>query len=121
MRQRYILVLRHEHRLGLNLEMGLASTLEYHINNVTCCGEYLSVSDSRPAAVVLLSGGGLVRWVSEEAGDCEQALVVSEGAAEPAVVLLGPLDWPADMDALCTIPTQLTLQLLCFHSLYIPP
>lgn len=89
--------------------------------SVTSCGEYLSVPDGRPLAVVLLSWGGLVRWESEEAGDSHQALGVSEGAAEPAVVLPGPLDWPADMDALCTVPTQRTLQLLCFHSLYVPP
>lgn len=89
--------------------------------SVTCCGEYLSVLDGRPLAVVLLSWGGLVRWASEEAGDCEQAIGVSERAAEPVVVLLGPHDWPADMHALCAVPTQLTLQLLCFHSLYVPP
>lgn len=85
--------------------------------NVTCCGEYLSVLYGRPAAVVLLSWGSLVGWVSEEAGDCEQVLGVSEGAGEPAVILLGLLDWPADIDALCTVPTQFTLQLICIQSI----
>lgn len=59
--------------------------------------------------------------MSEEADDGEQATGVFEGAAEPAVVLLGPLNWPANMDALCAVPTQLTLQLLYLHSVYVPP
>lgn len=62
----------------------------------------------------------MVRWVSEETGDCEQAFGVFECAAEPAVVLLGLLDWPADMYVLYTVLTQLTLDLLVFHSLYVP-
>lgn len=89
--------------------------------SVTCCCEYLSVPDGRPTAVVLPSGWGLVGWVSEDASDGEQALAVFKGAAVPAVVLLGRLDRPADMDALCAVPTQLTLQLLSLHPLHIPP
>lgn len=57
--------------------------------------------------------------MSEEAGECEQAFGVFDGAAEPAVVVLGRLDWPAD--GICTVPTQLTLQQLWFHSLYVLP
>ena len=89
--------------------------------SATCCGEYVSVPDGMPAAVVLLSRWRLVRRLSEEAGDCEKALGVSEGEAEPEVVLPRPQDWPADIDALCAVPTQLTLQLLRLHSLYVPP
>lgn len=85
----------------------------------TCCCQYFSVLDSSPAVVVLLSRGRLVRWVSEEAIDNEQILAVFEGTAEPAVVLLGSLDRPADMDALCAVPTQLTLQLLCLYPVHI--
>ena len=65
--------------------------------------------------------GGLVRRVSEEASDSEQALAVFEGAAEPTVVLFGFLGRPADMDSLCTVPTQLTVQLICIYPLHIIP
>lgn len=89
----------------------------------TCCGKYLSIRNSRPAAVVLLARRVCVRWVSKKASGYEQALGVFEGAFVPVVVLLGPLNlnWPADMDALCTVPTHLTLQLIWFHSLYVLP
>ena len=87
----------------------------------TSRSKYLSVSDSRPAVVVLLIWWRLVRWKSQVASDGETALSVFEGAAEPAVVPLSPLDWPSDMDALCTVSTQPTLQLFCFHSFHIPP
>ena len=86
--------------------------------SVTHCCEYLPVLNDRPVEVVLLSRGGLVRRVSEEASDSEQALAVFEGAAEPTVVLFGFLGRPADIDSLCTVPTQLTVQLIC---IYPPP
>ncbi len=86
----------------------------------TCCSEYFSVSNSRPAAVVLLARGWGVRRVSEKDCGCELALGVFEAAAEPAVVFVWCLDWPADMDALCAVPTQLTLQVVWLHSLYVP-
>ncbi|KAG7234992.1 hypothetical protein INR49_003191 [Caranx melampygus] len=88
---------------------------------VTCGCEDLSVGDGGPAAVVLLSWGGLVRRVSEEAGGCEQAVTVFDGAAEPAVVLLGLLDRPADVDALGAVPVHLTLQLLGLRPIHVAP
>lgn len=89
---------------------------------VTCCGENLCVPNSRPTAEVLLSRGWLVRWVSEESDDSKQAIGVFQGAAEPAVILLLKLlDRPADMNALCAVPTYLTLHVPFFHTLHISP
>lgn len=87
---------------------------------VTCHCEYFSVLNYRPAAVVLLSRGRLVWRVPEEAIDDKQTPGVFECTAEPAVVLVGFLHGPADMDALCAVPTQLTLQLVCLGSIHIP-
>lgn len=87
----------------------------------TCCCEFLCVSDNRPAEEVLLSWRSVVRWMSEEAGDCEMTLIVPESDGEPAVELRGLLTGPVDMDTLCAVSTQLTLQLLCFHNVHISP
>lgn len=93
----------------------------YICTEFTCCSELLGVRDGRPAAEVLLSWWRMVRWMPEKASDCEKALIVPEGACEPAVVLLGLLTRPVDMDSLCAVSTQLTLQLLCFHLLHVSP
>lgn len=88
---------------------------------VTCCWDNLRVPDGRPAVVVLLSRGGLLRGVPEEAGRGEQTPAVFQAAGEPAVVLLGFLAGPADVDPLCAVATQLTVQLLGLHTLHKPP
>ena len=108
----------------VNLQYNFASQndwIERHVLSVTCCDEHLFVPDGSPAVVVLLSRGCFVRWVSEEACDSEQAVGVFQGAGEPVVVLPGPQRWPANMDARCAVPTQLTLQLLSLHSLQVSP
>lgn len=43
--------------------------------------------------------------MSEEAADGEVAFYVCDSTDEPVVVFLGVLDWPSDMNALCTVPT----------------
>lgn len=86
----------------------------------TCCGDYLSICYRGPVAVGLF-WDGLVRGVSEEAGECEQAFGVFEGAAKPVVMILFPFNGPFHIFVLWVVPAQTTLQFLWFHSLYIPP
>lgn len=102
----------------MNPLTGLRSDMQKQLQmkgTPTCGGKNLSVGDGRPAAVVLLSWRRLVRRMSEESSDAELVLSVSEDAGVPAVVPLCPQGGPADMDALCAVPSDLTLQLVCLH------
>jgi len=71
--------------------------------------------------VVLLPGGRLVRRVPEDPRDREQALGVSEGAAEPAVGPRPALDRPAGAAAVGAEPPQLAVQMLRLRFLQEPP